>query len=364
MFNNKNLIFEQSTMNNTTHSSFYNKTYSRNYIKPLMNTNSLKTNSFSNNSNCNSFRNSNNHNNNSLLKNKSNNNYFQMNIIKPGRYISNNLLIRLRDWLISCDLLCYYNILVKNNIYNIDRWIEDIRYNRINVSFKDIEELGIKKPGHIFRLLLKLEVDSGKIDNNLYNYIIEKFNINIMTNNGVLTSSINDINCCGMNLCSTNTHYNRRIAINNTYYDNNYYDENKTNETENECEENEINYVDIFSFLKKNNLWKFKENFIHNGFDQIEYILIQLFSHYYFDKNILNDYMHIYLEEDKNKVLKILYKEKKKLCLLLGIRYDSEQLKQILLSQSSNTENYNNYMNSSLPVNTNNNNKDNCCSIY
>ena len=364
MFNNKNLIFEQSTMNNTTHSSFYNKTYSRNYIKPLMNTNSLKTNSFSNNSNCNSFRNSNNHNNNSLLKNKSNNNYFQMNIIKPGRYISNNLLIRLRDWLISCDLLCYYNILVKNNIYNIERWIEDIRYNRINVSFKDIEELGIKKPGHIFRLLLKLEVDSGKIDNNLYNYIIEKFNINIMTNNGVLTSSINDINCCGMNLCSTNTHYNRRITINNTYYDNNYYDENKTNETENECEENEINYVDIFSFLKKNNLWKFKENFIHNGFDQIEYILIQLFSHYYFDKNILNDYMHIYLEEDKNKVLKILYKEKKKLCLLLGIRYNSEQLKQILLSQSSNTENYNNYMNSSLPVNTNNNNKDNCCSIY
>ena len=260
--------------------------------------------------------------------------------------------------------MCYYNILVKNNIYNIDRWIEDIRYNRINVSFKDIEELGIKKPGHIFRLLLKLEVDSGKIDNNLYNYIIEKFNINIMTNNGVLTSSINDINCCGMNLCSTNTHYNRRITINNTYYDNNYYDENKTNETENECEENEINYVDIFSFLKKNNLWKFKENFIHNGFDQIEYILIQLFSHYYFDKNILNDYMHIYLEEDKNKVLKILYKEKKKLCLLLGIRYNSEQLKQILLSQSSNTENYNNYMNSSLPVNTNNNNKDNCCSIY
>jgi hypothetical protein len=254
-------------------------------------------------------------------------------------------------------------------MYNIDRYIEDLRYNRINISFKDIEELGIKKPGHIFRLLIKLEVDSGKIDNNIYNYIIEKFNINTITNNGVLTSSISDVRCCGLNCCSTNNNYNnRRILLSNNNIYNNmnyyYYDENKTNESENENGEKEINYIDIFTFLRKNNLWKFKENFIHNGFDQIEYILIQLFSKYTFDKNILNDYMHIYLEEDKNVVLKALFKEKKKICGLLGIPYNNEQLQQILISQTSNIDNYNNYMNSVTPTNPNNNNNDTCCVIY
>jgi hypothetical protein len=328
-----------------------------------------------NNSNNNSSRNSNNktillsdNNSNSNINNNYYNNYFQMSMIKPNRAISNNLLIRLRDWLISCDLLCYYSILIKNNMYNIDRYIEDLRYNRINISFKDIEELGIKKPGHIFRLLIKLEVDSGKIDNNIYNYIIEKFNINTITNNGVLTSSISDVRCCGLNCCSTNNNYNnRRILLSNNNIYNNinyyYYDENKTNESENENGEKEINYIDIFTFLRKNNLWKFKENFIHNGFDQIEYILIQLFSKYTFDKNILNDYMHIYLEEDKNIVLKALYKEKKKISMILGIPYNNEQLKQILLSQSSSNDYCNNYINSTQ-TNYSGNNNNSCCNIY
>ena len=369
IFNRKKLIYEGNTLNNTTYSSFnMNNTSSRNYYKPFMNTNSIKTNSFAN-SNCNfSYRNSNDQ---QVLTNTYNNintNNFQMSFIKPHRAISNTLLIRLRDWLISCDLLCYYNILIKNNMYNIDRYIEDIRYNKINISFKDVEDLGIKKPGHIFRLLLKLEVDSGKIDNNLYNYLIEKFNINTITNNGVLTSSISDIKCCGLNCCSTNNHHNtRKMLINNNIYnDNNYYnyDENKTNETENDCGENEINYVDIFSFLKRKNLWRYKENFIHNGFDQIEYILIQLFSKYTFDKNLLNDYMHIYLDEDKNIVLKVLYKEKKKLCSLLGLPYNNEQLKQILISQTSSIDYHNNYINSVTQTNPNNHNNDTCCIIY
>ena len=373
---NKKSFYEGNTLNNTTYSSLYNNT-SRYNIKPSICGNSIKTNSISNNSNSN--RNSNNQNiilSDNNINNNSNSNcntsgylknsnfgVCQMNAIRPHRTISNNLLVRLRDWLISCDLLCYYNILIKNNMYNIDRYIDEIRYNKINISFKDIEELGIKKPGHIFRLLLKLEVDSGKIDNNLYNYIIEKFNNNTLTNNGILTSSVSDVHCCGLNCCTTNHKYNnnttrRQINTNSNFY--NYYNDNNTYESDDDSEDNEINYVDIFSFLKINNLWKFKENFIHNGFDQIEYILIQLFSNYFFDKNILNDYMHIYLEEDKNIVLKVLYKEKKRLCLLLGMKYDNDQLKQILLSQTSSAEYYN-Y--GPLPTNPNIINKG-CCAIY
>ena len=363
---NKKIMKEGNTLNNTTYSSFHknNNSYSRNYYKPLMNSNSINSNSFSNsNSYCN--RNSNNQNIFNYI-NTNSNNYNQMSIIKPHKTISNSILIRLRDWLISCDLLCYYNILIKNDMYNIDRYIEDIRYNRINITFKDIEELGIKKPGHIFRLLLKLDVDSGKIDNNLYNYIIEKFNINTITNNGVLTSSISDIRCCGINCCTKSNNYNnkRLLLNNNANYINNYYEANKTNDSENDCGDNEINYLDIFSFLRKNNLWKYKENFIHNGFDQIEYILIQLFSQYTFDKYLLNDHMHIYLDEDKNIVLKALYKEKKKLSLILGIPYNNEQLKQILISQTSSFDYYNNYINSASPTNPNTYNNDNCCFIF
>ena len=211
MYRNKNNLtknkfaFNMNSFNNTTYSSYHNnicKIRNKNYLEPLMNRNSVTNNSFSNNSNsncysyrnnsgCSSYRNSNNQNilisdrNNNIYITKNNNNSYRLSI-KPHKTISNSILIRLRDWLISCDLLCYYNILIKNNMYDIDRYINDIRNDKINLSYKDIEELGIRKPGHIFRLLLKLEVDAGKIDNNLYNYIIEKFNINTVTNNGII----------------------------------------------------------------------------------------------------------------------------------------------------------------------------------
>ena len=392
--NKNNFIYNPNSFNNTTFSSYHNnicKIKNKNYLEPLINRNSVSNNSFSNNSNSNcnsyrnnsgssSYRNSNNQNilinddNNNVYITKNNGNYNHLLCLKHNKTISNNILIRLRDWLISCDLLCYYNILIRNNMYNIDSYIDDIRNNKIDLSFKDIEELGIRKPGHIFRLLLKLEVDAGKIDNNLYNYIIEKFNINTATNNGVLTSSINDIKCCGLNCCSTNNKHNcnnRRIINNNNMYNENYYINNNygdiktnSNETENDyCEE--INYSDIFSFLKRKNLWKFKENFIHNGFDQIEYILIQLFSNYSFDKTILNDYMHIYLDEEKNYVLKKLYYEKKKICNILGLQYNKEELRLILFSQSSSGENYyNSYMSSAMGTHSNNHNNNSCCSIY
>ena len=391
--NKNNFIYNPNSFNNTTFSSYQNnicKIKNKNYLEPFFNRNSVSNNSFSNNSNDNgnsyrnndgssSYRNSNNQNilisdDNNVYITKNNCNYNNLISLKHNKTISNNILIRLRDWLISCDLLCYYNILIRNNMYNIDSYIDDIRNNKIDLSFKDIEELGIRKPGHIFRLLLKLEVDAGKIDNNLYNFIIEKFNINTATNNGVLTASISDIKCCGLNCCSTNNKHNcnnRRIINNNSMYNENYYNNNNygdiktnSNETENDyCEE--INYSDIFSFLKRKNLWRFKENFIHNGFDQIEYILLQLFSNYSFDKTILNDYMHIYLDEEKNYVLKKLYYEKKKICNILGLQYNKEELRLILLSQSSSSENYyNNYMSSAMGTHSNNHNNNSCCLIY
>ena len=330
-------INDRISLNNTTFSSGCNNSRNYNYNnRTAMNRNSITSNSISNNSNYNI---NSNRNNNSYMIGDYYNTKYQINSYNIMQ--NNNKLIRFRDWLISCDLLCYYNTLVKNNVYNIDKYIDNIRHNKINViSFKDIEEFGIKKPGHIFRLLLKLQIDAGKIDYNLYKFITEKFSVNTMSNNNPMTTSYNELKCFGLNCCSSNN--------------NNNYNNKKINNTINE---NEIIYFDIFSFLKVNNLLKFKENFIHNGFDQIDYILIQLFSRYCFNKKILNDYMHIYLDEDKNYILKILYREKKNICNTLGLQYDEDEINKILYTEnrSSLNESY---------MNNNQNEHDDCCFIF
>ena len=213
-----------------------------------------------------------------------------------------NILVRLRDWLISCDLLSYYNLLIENNFYDIDQIILDIKNNNFSLGYKEIEDMGIRKPGHIFRLLLKLEIDSGNLDNTVFNSILSKFTISCsLSNNIILTSSISDIRCCGF--CNKNALYNSYMRRSNWPYN------------------------DIFTFLKFKDLWNFKENFLHNGFDQLEYVLLQLFSKYKFNKNILNDCLHIYSEKDKTNVLNKLYEEKMSIAKECGIEYDENENK-------------------------------------
>ena len=240
-------------------------------------------------------------------------NYNEKELIIHPQQISNELITKLRDWLISCDLLCYYNILIKNNIYDIESYITNLKNNKINISYKDIENLGIKKPGHIFRFLLKLQMDIGILDTRVCNFIINKFSENALTTIG-MNVSVSEIKYCGMILCPGED----RFVKNSNYYD-------------------------IFSFLRCKELIQFKENFIHNGFDQIEFILIQLFSCFAFNKEILNDYMHIYSDKDKKKVLIKLYEEKQNLANLMGIEFNVHEVKQILDDSLDETENSDGY---------------------
>ena len=240
-------------------------------------------------------------------------NYNEKELIIHPQQISNELITKLRDWLISCDLLCYYNILIKNNIYDIESYINNLKNNKINISYKDIENLGIKKPGHIFRFLLKLQMDIGILDPRICNFIINKFSDNTLTTIG-MNVSVSEIKYCGLILCPGED----RFVKNSNYYD-------------------------IFSFLRCKELIQFKENFIHNGFDQIEFILIQLFSCFAFNKEILNDYMHIYSDKDKKKVLIKLYEEKQNLANLMGIEFNVREVKQILDDSLDETENSDGY---------------------
>ena len=108
---------------------------------------------------------------------KLNNNIENNNFINYNNFNNNNnnnlegptkeQLNKLRDWLISCDLLCYFNIFVQNNFYEIDKIIDKLKKNQIKNEFRDIENLGIKKPGHILRFLLKLQIDCGFIDSKI-----------------------------------------------------------------------------------------------------------------------------------------------------------------------------------------------------
>ena len=258
-----------------------------------------------------------NYNNNSFLSKNMNNKSEELNLCSPQN-IPNELLTRLREWLISCDLLCYYNLLIKNDIYDIDLYIHNLKNNKINISYKDIEDIGIKKPGHIFRFLLKLQIDTGILDPRIYDALTNKFNSNILTTIG-LTASTNIIKCCGITLFKQNGGGENINCKNNICCDSSTSSFNKN-----------YYYNDIFGFLKYKDLLDYKENFIHNGFDQIDFIFIQLFSNFKFNKEILNDYMHIYSENDKNKVIQKLYEEKKRIALELSLNYDINEEDKIL----------------------------------
>ena len=297
-YNIKSLNDGQSTMN-TFSNNFNNKT--NKYA-------SLKVSELDNNTNS------------LLLKNI--NKSEELNICTPQQ-IRNEVLTRLRDWLISCDLLCYYNLLIKNEMYDIDLYIKNLKNNKINISYKDIEDIGIKKPGHIFRFLLRLQIDSGILDEQMCNLIINKFNSNLLTTIG-LTASTNIVKCCGVTLFKQNGESSSNIENKNICC------------TLSDSESNGNNYNDIFGFLKYKRLLEYKENFIHNGFDQIDYIFIQLFSNFKFNKEILNDYMHIYSDNDQIKVIKKLYEEKRKVALELGLPYEINEEEKILNTKTNN----------------------------
>ena len=194
--------------------------------------------------------------------------------------------------------------------FNIEKITKSYIKNNKKLSYKDIENLGIRKPGHIFRFIIKLEIDSNTIDYEISTKIINRFNINAL-NTDELSASNHEIKCCGM-----------AITFGDKYNNNNI----------------NANYGDIFHFLNYLNLMKFKENFVHNGFDQVDYIILQLFSEYKFDKKILKEFLHIYDEKDRNYVLNVLYEERNKIAEELGIKIDENEKEKILNNNNLNED--------------------------
>ena len=308
-FNEKNIKNYSKASNNIIILKDDSSEYNSNY-------DSL-TNSFRNNQGKNNINNNiKNENKKSLNKYLPNMKYMIMQQIKEKNkkleigssiHFPNKILSQLRNWLISCDLLSYYNLFVEKKVVNIEEIISDIKQKKIKLNYKFGEDIGIKKPGHIIRFLLKLQIDSGILDKNLCDAILENYcNNNLST--VVLNSSSNYCKCCGISCCN-------RVPSGS-------------------CDFNEFtNYInnnDIFAFLRSKNLFELKDNFIHNGFDQVDFIIIQLFSEIKFNKNLLIELLHIYHEKDQKKVIKILYEEKEKICKEINIPFDKKEVEDIL----------------------------------
>jgi hypothetical protein len=196
----------------------------------------------------------------------------------------------------------YYNNFLERGLFNIDRVIENMHDVRTRLGFKDFEEMGVRKPGHIFRMLLQLEVDAKMIDEGIYNILfgnkINKSNENSLERSNFrcnLKISSEKIVCC--NILPRN-----RVDVSNgegkfahSTSDNNY-----------------VQY-DLISWLKNICLPNLRKHFIHNGFDSMEYFILQMFSLHPVDDAFLEDYLHIYTKKDRRGILSQLANETKML---------------------------------------------------
>ena len=79
----------------------------------------------------------------------------------------------LKSWLESLQLSEYYNIFVNNNITDINYLINEYKSKRNKINYQYIENLlNIHISGHIYRILSKLEIDAGFIENKIGNFLI------------------------------------------------------------------------------------------------------------------------------------------------------------------------------------------------
>ena len=193
-------------------------------------------------------------------------------------YKDNNL----KNWLSNIYLIAYCQNFYENNIYDVDELIDKMKNSKNKNELYDYLEntFSIHIPGHIFRILLKLEIDSGLLDETISKFFVD-----------------NDENRIKFNKIKPSVllkHYN---SCNNIF---NYFNHNAK--------------YKLKFFLKKYDLIHLYYNFSQNGFDLINYVLLQMFSNFFaINDYILENCFHIYNKNDRIVLLKSLNIEKNKI---------------------------------------------------
>ena len=193
----------------------------------------------------------------------------------------------INDWLSAIDLSCYTNLFIHKKIYDLDKVINAMKKGKIKMTPKDIYKIGVKTPGHIFRIFVKLELDAGIIDKKIYDYIEKKKKEPKTEEINILNNSIYNIcGCCSL--------------------------KEKTSTT---CTKKKSNNYDIDQWLTNINMIKYKQNFLDNGFDKFEYFFLQMFGSVPIDFNILKNSLNIESEKDRDLILLQLQNDVKYLAI-------------------------------------------------
>ena len=200
-------------------------------------------------------------------------------IIEPEKY-------PIYDWLSCINLSCYTGLFIQKKIYDFKNIINGMKKGKIKMTPKDIYKIGIKVPGHIYRIFVKLELDSGLIDKKIVEIIENKKSGQKKEEINILNNSIYNIcGCCSLK------------------------------ERSRSCKKSKENTYEIEQWLININMIRYKKNFIENGFDKFEYFFIQMFGSFPIDSNILKNSIGIGNEKDRDLILLQLQKDVKYLSL-------------------------------------------------
>jgi len=242
-------------------------------------------------------------------------------------FSNNNIDINIKypiyEWLKEIKLVCYYNNFITRKIYNLDKLIFNLHNGICNITKNDIENLDIKNPGHIYRIITKMEIDSERINTKIVNLILGEINnkdINILKNSIYL--------CCGCCSLQNQSKYN--------------YENNKK--------------YQIDFWLSKLRMNKYKNNFIKNGFDLFEYFFLQMFSSIPIDDNILKDDIKIKSVKDRDFILLQINKDVKYILKKSEKMRNSSLQNEIVI----NTDKDNNNINRKEDINNDEYDSNNC----
>ena len=224
----------------------------------------------------------------------------------------------LKNWLISIELPFYYENFINNKIYDISILIKNIK----NINYEYIENLlKIHKSGHIYRILSKLEVDAGNVENKICNFLVGINNTtidsNLKNNKAVYLQSKECYGKC-YNCCETKKPLMEKR--------------------------------DLMTFLRKYNILHLYENFFHNGFNLINFVILQMYTKYSVNDDIVQKSFHIYKKKDRYLVLDALFNEVKEINIFFSTnihnhclfpKYENNDWESSWNDESINTDNDN-----------------------
>ena len=187
-----------------------------------------------------------------------------------------------KNWLTSINLPFYYEKFINNDIYEINQLINISKTKTRQEIFTYLNSiLKTKKIGHIYRILIKIDIDTGFIDNTFSSFLTPKKFPKNSSNNNPNNNNDNELLISGIK---------------------NVFCSNKMEER-----------TFIKSFLEKYNLQRLYSNFINNGFDILEFVVLQMLSRFPINDYILEKDLNINDINDRKNILTILNNEVEKI---------------------------------------------------